>query len=346
MTTADRARAYLAKLPPAIAGQGGHGATFAAACRLVEFGLSEADALAALSEWNLTHCEPHWTQVQLSHKLADAFKRTAPKPHLAPAAPPSAQRPFFRGSGQRTTNQNASYPILARPIPPPTPKNGGGSGIADLAAKLHPGAADELCALANLRRLSVAGLALASARGLLRFGEHYGRPTWFVLDRSHRNACARRLDGHAWTPDGAKSFLIRNSQAAWPVGIGEAESFPTVLLVEGAPDLLAAFHFLAELDRADACAPVAMLSGSYNIPVDLRPAFATKRVRIFAHDDATGYAAAARWTAQLQPHASHVDAFSFAGVLGRDGTPAKDLNDFAHAEPTTDNDDLKSDLLP
>ena len=36
MTTTDRAAAYLDKLPFAIAGQGGHRATFAAACRLVE----------------------------------------------------------------------------------------------------------------------------------------------------------------------------------------------------------------------------------------------------------------------------------------------------------------------
>lgn len=40
MNNETRARAYLAKLPPAIAGQGGHDATFAAVCRLVEFGLS------------------------------------------------------------------------------------------------------------------------------------------------------------------------------------------------------------------------------------------------------------------------------------------------------------------
>jgi len=79
MAAIDRARAYLAKLPPAIAGQRGHAATFAAACRLVEFGLLFGDALTLLLEWNQTHCKPVWTERELRHKLTDAFRVTIPK---------------------------------------------------------------------------------------------------------------------------------------------------------------------------------------------------------------------------------------------------------------------------
>jgi hypothetical protein len=61
MALIDRARAYIAALPPAIAGQSGHAATFAAACRLVEFGLLPDQALPLLLEWNQTHCNPLWT---------------------------------------------------------------------------------------------------------------------------------------------------------------------------------------------------------------------------------------------------------------------------------------------
>ena len=79
MNPIARACAYLAKLPPAIDGQGGHAATFAAACRLVEFGMGEAQAFEILSEWNRTHCQPPWTERDLKHKLADAFRVTSPK---------------------------------------------------------------------------------------------------------------------------------------------------------------------------------------------------------------------------------------------------------------------------
>lgn len=72
----DRARAYLLKIPPAISGQGGHNATFTAACKLVEFDLDYADALALLSEWNLS-CEPEWTNAELKHKLDGAFEHAA-----------------------------------------------------------------------------------------------------------------------------------------------------------------------------------------------------------------------------------------------------------------------------
>ncbi|MGH7990319.1 MAG: hypothetical protein ACREDS_09055, partial [Limisphaerales bacterium] len=51
-----RARAYLAKLPPAVAGNGGHVATFAAACRRVEFGLSFEQAAPVFAVWNESHC--------------------------------------------------------------------------------------------------------------------------------------------------------------------------------------------------------------------------------------------------------------------------------------------------
>jgi hypothetical protein len=70
-TPLDAARAYLAKLPPAISGAGGHAAAFAAACRTVRLGLSDSDALALLLEYN-RRCLPSWTEKELAHKLHDA----------------------------------------------------------------------------------------------------------------------------------------------------------------------------------------------------------------------------------------------------------------------------------
>jgi len=58
MNQLETARAYLAKLPPAISGAGGHDATFRAACWLVRRGLAEGDATTLLRQWNGTHCQP------------------------------------------------------------------------------------------------------------------------------------------------------------------------------------------------------------------------------------------------------------------------------------------------
>jgi RecA-family ATPase len=80
MTTEDRisgARAYLAKLPPAVAGQGGHPATYRAASILANgFDLPWSDAWALLQEFNV-RCSPPWSEKDLRHKLNDAYV----KPH-------------------------------------------------------------------------------------------------------------------------------------------------------------------------------------------------------------------------------------------------------------------------
>lgn len=65
----DRARAYLRKVPGAIAGQSGHDWTFhAAALLIIDFALTIDDALPLLQEWNET-CQPPWSDSELMHKL-------------------------------------------------------------------------------------------------------------------------------------------------------------------------------------------------------------------------------------------------------------------------------------
>jgi len=84
MTTEDRikgARAYLAKLPHAVSGQGGHPATYRAASILAHgFDLSYDDAWTLLQEWNSSHCSPPWGERDLRHKLNDAFVKPHEKP--------------------------------------------------------------------------------------------------------------------------------------------------------------------------------------------------------------------------------------------------------------------------
>jgi hypothetical protein len=74
-TREKRARAYAAKLEPAISGQCGHRATFVAAQKLARgFDLDEETALDVLREWN-RNCDPAWTEGELRRKVREAIRR-------------------------------------------------------------------------------------------------------------------------------------------------------------------------------------------------------------------------------------------------------------------------------
>jgi hypothetical protein len=319
MNTTDRARAYLAKLPPAIAGSGGHAATFKAACVAVEFGLNDSDAWELLCEWNATHCQPHWTENELRHKLADARRVTTPKAQFN-QPPGSLQTDNVAAQWQNpsVTTTNAQTKLAT----------------ADFSASFfdHSPAGRHFSDLASLRGISIEGVRLAYERGLLQFGLHQGRAAWFILDGSRRVAQARRMDGRAWTAN-AKAWTLRGSQAAWPVGVAESAPFATVAFCEGSPDLLAAHHFIWTENREQDCAAVAIFGGA-NINADALRHFEGKRVRIFRHVDATGDAATNRWAKQIADAGADVDAFNFAGLRQADGSPVEDLNDCArvHAD--------------
>jgi hypothetical protein len=73
----EAARAYLAKMEPAIAGQRGHDQAFKVACKLVQFGLTQTETWMLLCEYNL-RCLPPWSERELEHKLHDAFRLASP----------------------------------------------------------------------------------------------------------------------------------------------------------------------------------------------------------------------------------------------------------------------------
>jgi hypothetical protein len=68
----ERARRYIAAIPPAVAGSHGDAATFRVCCRLMRgFDLDEDAALAVLADWNRA-CEPPWSETDLRAKLQAA----------------------------------------------------------------------------------------------------------------------------------------------------------------------------------------------------------------------------------------------------------------------------------
>jgi hypothetical protein len=68
----DRARRYVASVPPAIAGQHGDVHTFRLCCRLTRgFALDDEQALHVLAEWN-DRCQPPWSEAELLEKIRHA----------------------------------------------------------------------------------------------------------------------------------------------------------------------------------------------------------------------------------------------------------------------------------
>jgi len=112
MTIFSACRSCLADLPPAVSGSGGHAATFRAACGCVLFGLSDADAMVLLREWNSTHCRPKWTERELEHKLKDARRESVVKLQSV-ISPKPAVRVVWKIERQ---------PVAATPLAPAMPK--------------------------------------------------------------------------------------------------------------------------------------------------------------------------------------------------------------------------------
>jgi len=255
--------------------------------------------------------------------------------HLGQAGAAHRQR-IFELAG---TKDHPGGPVVAPPVAfrsPPRPKP------ALRLPPLRELTKDEMSTIAQLRGWpTISGLELLSRRGLLWQGEVYDNgvnwPAWIVTDSAHRNAQARRLDGLPWHGIGnAKAKTLRGSDASWPIGVTEIGERPLVLLCEGQPDFCAAL-MVAEIEGqgmtgfcVEQVAPVCLAGAGHSIHDDALPHFAGKHIRISVHDDQAGWTAACRWKDQLfRAGAVSVDGINFAGLVRPDGTPVKDLADYA-----------------
>lgn len=111
----DRARKYVATMPSAVSGQGGHDATFAVAVAVVKgFDLHGSDARSVLDEYN-ARCSPPWSDRELDHKLSEAEKADRPTGYLLEAkrTPPPAPVPDQWESGLELDKHGA--PVRSLP---------------------------------------------------------------------------------------------------------------------------------------------------------------------------------------------------------------------------------------
>jgi hypothetical protein len=217
--------------------------------------------------------------------------------------------------------------------PPPRAKRS-----IDLPPDLHEGTEQDWRALADLRGFSLPAIGLASSMGILRFGSVHQYPSWIVTDESRRIAEARRMDGKPFPAKGAlgerKAHTLAGSDKSWPVGLMPRHSAPQyfrrIVIVEGGPDLLAAYHFLLEHGVLDTL-PVAMLGRSCkSLHVGACAYLRGREVRAIPHidPDGGGVLASREWLRRFHHSGARVvGAFNLDGLIRRDGILAMDLND-------------------
>lgn len=119
----ERCRKFVAKMPPAISGQGGHDQTLQVACETVRFALSDSDAAAVMAEYN-ARCQPQWSERDLAHKLADAKVKAAgefgSRLNESRATPPpptngSAAKPAKHEPKPSPIDQYKPFPLVTLP---------------------------------------------------------------------------------------------------------------------------------------------------------------------------------------------------------------------------------------
>lgn len=104
-----RASAYLAKIPGAVSGQGGHADTWKAALSVVKgFSLSEEEAFYLLKNEYNPRCIPPWSEKEIRHKITDAEKSEIPDGYLLSDS-------SYTATGMNGTSKNHSENGTTKP---------------------------------------------------------------------------------------------------------------------------------------------------------------------------------------------------------------------------------------
>jgi hypothetical protein len=285
----ERARAYLAKMPPAISGQGGHRATYHAAVVLVKgFALDDDSVARLLDEWNQSQCQPPWSESELRHKLREAVKSPRPHGYLLGEAVPPRPSPAMDASGSesaRKARQRAAWPRLRSPS---------GADARVIAAQ---------------RRLPLAAVDLCARAGFIRVATVDGHRAYLIAEG--RFIQARRMDGQPFTRQGGQKIKARNLPGSEGAFIGQkwlGLSLP-ILLVEGAIGLLEATAAIILAGRTDWTCLAATSAGSrFYRDEPLLARLRGRQVRILPDADDAGLDGAAAWLATLEGAGARVDS--------------------------------------
>jgi len=118
-TLFERAQKYVAKMPAAVAGSGGHNVTFHVACVLLQgFDLPRGEARQILDEFN-ARCEPPWSDREIEHKLNQADKMSGLETREGMQPRGCMARETERDDGSRVDVPPSRAPAAPLPMTPP-----------------------------------------------------------------------------------------------------------------------------------------------------------------------------------------------------------------------------------
>lgn len=320
----ERAIRYVHRMRPAIQGQRGSDAAFAAACGLVHgFKLSSETALRLFLDHYNPRCIPPWSDHEARHKIRSAQKASSrlPAGYLlkAPTETPTRTTITRRvASSSERTPKRQVQPLGVRELTP-----------------------SECDVIARSRNLDGPGIRLASLLGLVRAGMWRRMQVWGVCNSRGKLPLLRRIDGKPIL--GRKAHcLVRGSEFHQPYGFITGWQGHAYALAEGMTDYLAlweqcvreqlkcdhagtfSFNDLARVKRELKCIPLMLISASARIQKAMLPTFRGKRVRIFVDNDAAARRTAVCSARTLKGEATKVDVFDCRDWLNRDGA---DFND-------------------
>ena len=171
---------------------------------------------------------------------------------------------------------------------------------------------EDIQTIAKLRQLPPEGPTWADRDAALRMATVEGHQSWVVLSACKRNAQARRLDGQPFELDGQrlKAKTLPGSIASIPVGCFFDVRWSFVVVVEGGPDILAAYAAIHQLGLLDVVAVCGMLGAAMKIPPGALATLRGRRVRVFQHADRAGERAADGWAQQINNAGGKVDIWT------------------------------------
>lgn len=300
----DRARAYIARMPVSVEGQGGSNAAFAVALALVKgFNLGEQEAFPLMMEWN-AGCLPPWRESDIRHKLREAAKSDKPAGFLlGESDTPTRERlaPDFESDAEKKARQRKAWPAF------------------------KPLTHDEISRIAALRHMLPDAVDLAHRWGFVKSAQFEGHHCFIIHEGTF--AQARRMDGGKLdTSRGPSKTKNLTGSTGFFIGqrwLGDTEH---VLLVEGVIGLLealAAFALVNMKERWSVLAATSAVSRFARDPA-LLARLAGRHVRIVPDAGGAGLDAAASWLADLEAAGAIVDAMPLP-----DG--CKDLGDIIAA---------------
>jgi hypothetical protein len=244
-----------------------------------------------------------------------------------------------------------SSPVAVDNHPATTPEAEVVTSMVDAPADALPPEENQFKHTRRIIPGSVNAIRISASRGLPHYAldklaeagiiqTYEGGEQWVLVDgpkMPHEAVTAefRRYD-RAVYGHGAKAHTCKGAVKGWPIALSLAMKDPsqTIIIVEGGPDLLAAYALIEYLGRND-CVAIAILGREImRLVPEAQRALAGRCAHIIPHRDkdasgalTSGRDAALRWATMLLEDCGATDVTwtSLEGLTRPDGQPAADL---------------------